>query len=86
MVFQITYADLAGKRLAAWGLARVLDKVCRGRKHPKLPSYKSLYFLPAKLAQIDTYIYDGLQGTRCKHKRNHPNKKENTQTIKKTRK
>ena len=56
MVFQITYADLAGKRLAAWGLARVLDKFCRGRKHPKLPTYKSLYFLPAKLAQIDTYI------------------------------
>ena len=30
--------------------------------------------------------YDGLQGTRCKHKRNHANKKENTQTKKKTRK
>ena len=27
--------------------------------------------------------YDGLQGTRCKHKRNHANKKENTQTKKK---
>ena len=35
---------------------------------------------------FSSYLYDGLQGTRCKHKRNHANKKENTQIKKKPRK
>ena len=38
------------------GLLRVLNKFWRWSHLPKLPRYRSLYFLPAKIAQIDSYI------------------------------
>ena len=50
--------------------------------------YRSLQLLIRRKRCLvpKTNTYDGLQGTRCKHKRNYPNKKENTQIKKKPRK